>query len=234
VSSVLEEAPDIVPAGDAALLATFADRIELAVNARVRAVAAAVQASQAPGVIEVTIAYAALLVHYDPMTTSYEAVRDIVLGLARAAHADVSVAPRLREIPTVYGGPYGIDLPDVASQKGMSEDEVIALHSGATYTVFMLGFSPGNPYLGGLPPELAMPRLDRPREIVPEGTVAIANQAVVYSVTSPGGWRWLGRTAVKMFTPGQDPPTFLEAGDRVRFVPISEEEYLRMGGERAE
>jgi inhibitor of KinA len=228
------EPPTVVPAGDAAMLVTFADRIEPEVNARVRAVAAAIEGWRAPGVTEVTIAYATLLVHYDPLATGYDAVRDLVLALAEATPVDTSRPSRLREIPTVYGGTYGIDLADVARQKGMSEEEVIALHSGATYTVYMLGFSPGNPYLGGLPSELAMPRLESPRERVPEGTVAIANQAVVYSLTSPGGWRWLGRTAVKMFMPGQDPPTFLEAGDRVRFVPVSEEEYLGMGGERAE
>jgi inhibitor of KinA len=227
------DAPAIVPAGDAALLVTFADRIDPEVNARARAVAAAIEERRSPGVREVTVAYSTLLVHYDSLVAGYETVRDLVLVLAEETPAGVSQPSRLREIPTVYGGAYGPDLPEVASRKGMSEEEVVALHSSATYTVYMLGFAPGNPYLGGLPPELAMPRLESPRERVPEGTVAIANQAVIYALTSPGGWRWLGRTAVKMFTPDRSPPTFLEAGDRVRFVPVSEEEYLSMGGERS-
>ena len=226
--------PQVVPAGDAALLVTFADRIDPEVNARVRAVASAVETARHPGVREATVAYSTLLVHYDPLVVSYQDARDMVLEIAASTPAASGRESRLREVPTVYGGAYGIDLPDVARQKGMTEQQVIALHSGTIYTVYMLGFSPGNPYLGGLPPELAMPRLESPRERVPEGTVAIANQAVIYSLTSPGGWRWLGRTAVKMFTPREDSPTFLEAGDRVRFIPVTEDEYLRMGGEKAE
>ena len=225
--------PTAVPAGDAAILLTFAEEISLEVNSRVQALARAVESQGLPGVREVVIAYATLLVYYDSLEAGYEQVRDAVLALAQESAGSVAEEGRLLEIPTVFGGDYGPDLPDVAARTNMSPQEVLRKFCDATYTVYMLGFSPGNPYLGGLPPELALPRLESPRERVPAGTVALANQAAIYSITSPGGWRWLGRTAIKMFTPEVDPPTYLRDGDRVRFVPISEEEYLEMGGEKA-
>ncbi len=225
----------IVPAGDAALLVTLGDEISLEVNGRVRALARAVEAEKIPGVKEVVIAYATLLIFYDPLLVTYEDTRARVLELAgRLPLSSGQEEGRLREIPVVFGGGYGPDLPSVAQYHKMTEEEFLRLYTGATYTVFMLGFAPGNPYLGGLPPQLAMPRLESPRERVPAGTVAIANQATIYALTSPGGWRWLGRTPIKLFDPAADPPVYLQDGDRVRFVPISEEEYLRMGGEKVE
>ena len=224
---------EVVPAGDAAALVAFAQVIDLQVNARVRALAAAIEDRNVPGIRETVVAYCTLLVHYDPLLVTFERVRSLVEELAsRGLEADLSEA-RLREIPVVYGGAYGPDLPEIARRLGMSEEEVVRLHSGATYVVYMLGFAPGFAYLGGLPPRLAMPRLESPRPRVPAGTVAIANQTTIYALTSPGGWRWLGRTPIRMFDPTADPPTYLQAGDRVRFVPIDEEEYLRMGGEKA-
>lgn len=224
--------PAVVPAGDAALLLTFAEEISLEVNSRVQALAQAIESRGLPGVREVVVAYATLLVFYDPLVAGYEQVRDAVLALAQESTGRLAQEERLLEIPTVFGGAYGPDLPDVAARTNLTPDEVLGRFCAATYTVYMLGFAPGNPYLGGLPQELALPRLESPRERVPAGTVALANQAAIYSLTSPGGWRWLGRTAIKMFTPEVDPPTYLRAGDRVRFVPISEEEYLEMGGEK--
>ena len=224
--------PRVDPAGDAALLVTLGDEISLELNARVRALAQALEGRAVRGMREVVIAYATLLVFYDPLAATFEEVRDQVLALAGQTASVVVGEARLREIPTVFGGAYGPDLPSVAQRVGLSEDEVIREFTEATYTVYMLGFAPGNPYLGGLPPHLALPRLESPRERVPAGTVAIANQATIYSLTSPGGWRWLGRTYLKLFDPTADPPVLLQDGDRVRFVPISEEEYLRMGGEK--
>jgi len=225
--------PEVVPAGDAALLVTLGDEISLQVNGRVRALARAIEKKKPEGVQEIVIAYATLLVFYDPLVTSFDQVRDRVLALAGEEAASEAATPRVIEIPTVFGGAYGPDLPSVGKLLGMSPEDVISEFTGATYTVYMLGFAPGNPYLGGLPPHLALPRLESPRERVPAGTVAIANQATIYSLTSPGGWRWLGRTYLKLFDPKADPPVLLQDGDQVRFVPISEEEYLARGGEKA-
>jgi len=226
--------PQVVPAGDAALLATFANEIRLEVNARVRTVARALDERAEPGILESVVAYATLLVHYDPLRLSYEQARALLLEVAAVATAATGEDSRLVDLPTVFGGAYGPDLPDIAQRLGMAEEQLIQAFIQPTYTVYMLGFAPGHPYLGGLPPQLAMPRLESPRARVPAGTVAIANQATIYSLTSPGGWHWLGRTPIKMFDPSRNPPTHLQAGDRVRFVPISEQEYLRLGGQDEE
>ena len=226
--------PSVVPAGDAALLVALGDVVSLEVNARVRALARAIENRAVPGILDVTVAYATLLVHYDPLVLSFEETRSLVLELAEGIQLSGNQEGRLREIPTVFGGAYGPDLPWVARYHKMSEEEFLRAYIAVTYTVYMLGYLPGNPYLGGLPPELAVPRLERPRERVPMGTVIIANQTNIHSFTSPGGWRWLGRTPLRLFDPTMDPPVYLQDGDRVRFIPISEEEYLRMGGEKAE
>jgi KipI family sensor histidine kinase inhibitor len=130
------------------------------------------------------------------------------------------------EILTLYGGEFGPDLPFVAEHNGLSINEVIRFHSGTIYPVYMLGFSPGFVYLGGLPEEIATPRLPTPRTLVPTGSVAMAGrQTGVYPIATPGGWRLIGRTPLKLFDPQRDPPTLLRVGDQVRFVPMSEEEY---------
>ncbi len=224
----------IVPAGNAAALVAFADEVSIEVNSQVHALARAIEEARQPGINEVVIAYCTLLVHYDPVILTFQEVRSMVERLLIQGLKPGVSESRLREIPTVYGGKYGPDLPYVAQYHHMAEEEVIRLHSGATYVVYMLGFAPGFPYMGGLPPQLVMPRLESPRQVVPAGTVAIANQATIYALNSPGGWMWLGRTPIRLFDPSADPPTYLMAGDRVRFVPISEEQYLELGGEKAE
>lgn len=224
--------PGVIPAGDAAALVAFADEISLEVNSQVHALAHALEERHLPGIQDLVIAYSTLLVNFDPLEISFGEVENAVREAAAAGLTLEATSARLVEIPTVYGGCYGRDIPDIARRIGTTEDEVIRLHSGATYTVYMLGFAPGFPYLGGLPPELALPRLESPRERVPAGTVAIANQTTIYVLDSPGGWHWVGRTPIRLFDPAKDPPAYLRAGDRVRFVPVTEEEYLSMGGER--
>ncbi len=225
--------PKIVPEGDAAALVVLGDEISPELNARVRALAAAFDRDAVPGVRELVPAYCTLLVHYDPLVLTLGQVEALVMERIGERLPSDNGGSRLRELPTVFGGPYGPDLADVSRHLQLSEEEVVHLFTAATYTVYMLGHTPGNPYMGGLPPRLAMPRLERPRERVPAGTVALAHQATVYPFTGPGGWRWLGRTPVKLFDSSADPPNYLQAGDWVRFVPIGEEEYLRLGGKKA-
>jgi inhibitor of KinA len=141
------------------------------------------------------------------------------------------VAGRAIEIPVCYGGIYGEDLQAIAHSRGLSADEVIALHCGATYHVHMLGFVPGFAYLGGLDARLATPRRDTPRPRVPAGSVAIAGeQTAVYPLETPGGWQIIGRTPLQLFTPEATPPSLLNAGDSVRFVPISAQEFEAQSG----
>ena len=163
--------------------------------------------------------------HYDP--EAFGNARDGPFAQMAAAlehrlmHLEVAAAPpgRLVEVPVRYGGEFGPDLDDVARHAGLTADEVVRLHAGAEYAVYMVGFSPGFPYLAGLPERLAMPRLDSPRQAVPIGSVGIGGrQTGIYPVESPGGWRIIGRTSLRLFTPEADPPTLFQLGDRVRFV----------------
>ncbi len=166
--------PRIVPAGDAALLAVFGEEISLEVNARVQALAGAIEEAGVSGIRETVLGYTSLLVQYDPLALSFEDVQEMTLEAARRERAIDRGKSRVRQVPTVFGGAYGPDLLEVARHHDMGLDEVVRLFTGATFVVYMLGFSPGQPYLGGLPPELAMPRLEKPRELVPAGFVGVA------------------------------------------------------------
>jgi KipI family sensor histidine kinase inhibitor len=166
-------------------------------------------------------AYASLLIDFDPLATSHaELERAAGELMAQAANAPLPEA-RMVEIPVTYGGEEGPDLEQVAALAGHTPDEVIGMHSSAEYTVYFLGFSPGFPYLGGMPEAIAVPRLETPRRKVPAGSVAIGGrQTGVYPMASPGGWRIIGRTTLRLFDPEADPPALLRMGDHVRFVPI--------------
>ena len=132
---------------------------------------------------------------------------------------------RIVEIPTLYGGEFGPDIGFVAENAGMSESDVIEIHSGADYLVYAMGFSPGFPYLGGLDPRLNTPRLTTPRTLIPGGSVGIAEtQTGAYPVASPGGWQLIGRTPLKLFEPESDPPAIINAGDLVRFIALADED----------
>lgn len=216
----------VIPFGDAALLIELGDRISLAANRRVRALAERVQAELSPadGWGVPTPAYTSLLVPFEP-------------GRVDAAHAvarlqtmltDLEAVPNrgepereVVEITVRYGGGHGPDLDATAERLGLTPAEVVARHTSRTYTVFMLGFAPGFAYLGTLPRELSLPRRDTPRTRVPAGSVAIAgNQTAVYPSDLPGGWHVLGRTEEVLWDPNAARPARLCPGDRVRFVSI--------------
>nr|WP_235918072.1 5-oxoprolinase subunit PxpB [Paenibacillus lutrae] len=147
-------------------------------------------------------------------------------------YPDASAGPaggRVKIIPVCYGGEYGPDLEEVAQIHGLTAEEVIRLHSGACYRVYMIGFIPGFPYMGGLPSALATPRRSNPRVQIPAGSVGIGGtQTGVYPLASPGGWHLIGRTPYELFTPDHDTPTLLQAGDRVRFEPVTAADYERI------
>jgi len=218
--------PRFLLAGDAALVVELGNKIDEEINRRVRSLAAALEENPVPGLAEVVPTYRSLLVHYDPLRLSHRDLVDLIRPILEKGEEYPLPEPRIVEIPTLYGGEFGPDLPFVAEHNGLSIDEVVRFHSGTVYPVYMLGFSPGFAYLGGLPEEIATPRLPTPRTLVPAGSVALAGrQTGVYPIATPGGWRLIGRTPLQLFDPQRDPPTLLRAGDRVRFVPISEEEY---------
>jgi KipI family sensor histidine kinase inhibitor len=221
--------PRFLPAGDAALVVELGDSIDLAINERVHALARAIEQSAPAGLRETVPTYRSLLVHYDPLQTSLEEVQTLVRSAMERCTAAPPPQPRVVDIPTVYGGDFGPDIAYVAAHNGLTVEEVVRLHSAPLYTVYMLGFTPGFPYLGGLPRELATPRLATPRLAVPAGAVGIAgSQTGIYPLPTPGGWQLIGRTPAVLFDPQRTPPALLEPGDRVRFVPISGEEFAAL------
>lgn len=220
------QTPKFLPAGDSAAVMELGVAIDPAINAAVHRWTAAIERAggegAADGVLEVVPAYASLLIHYDPRLTDFAGLRSAILALSPdAGGEDGSPSGRLVELPTTYGGEDGPDLPFIAENAGMSEVEAVEIHSSADYLVYAMGFSPGFPYLGGLDPRLAAPRLSSPRTLIPAGSVGIAEtQTGVYPVASPGGWRLIGRTRTPLFDPTANPPATISPGDRVRFVPM--------------
>ncbi len=219
--------------GDRGLLVEYGDAIDETVNRKVRSVAAAVAAEPPEGVLETVPAYRSLLVIYDPLATRLQKLQDFFRRLEERIDRIAVPPPQTLEIPVCYGGKYGPDLAFVARSHDLTPQEVIALHTARTYTVCMIGFSPGFPFLGGLAPELETPRLQTPRTRVPRGSVAIANnQTGIYPLESPGGWRLIGRTPLKLFDPCSEPPVPYRTGDRIRFTRITEKAYQRLREEQ--
>lgn len=215
--------------GDTLILIEVGADMTPQVNARAIALAGAIANAQVRGVRDVVPAYAAVGVHVDPLRFDPAALDAVV---ARSTLVDAaSATTREVEIPVRYGGACGPDLADVAAFAGCQPDEVVARHARGRYHVYMLGFLPGFAYLGGVEPSIGMPRRSSPRPAVPPGSVGIAGaQTGVYPYASPGGWQLIGRTPVAMFDPARETPALLAPGDIVRFVPIPEAEWRRLGG----
>lgn len=213
--------PAVEASGDHYCRVVCGDCIDPATHERVRRAAAALAAAEIAGVENLHPAYATVGVSFDPRRVTAEALREAIAAALREAVALELPPPHQIEVPVAYGGEWGPDLADVARHAGIAPEEVVARHSGATYLVHFLGFSPGFPYLGGLPPELATPRLPTPRPRVPPGSVAIGGgQTGVYPQATPGGWRIIGRTPLPLFDPHRPEPALLGLGDRVAFRPL--------------
>lgn len=221
--------PRFEPAGDSALLVTFSGQIDPVgkispeANRQAHALAYAIRQARSsdplPGLGEAVPGYVTLLLHYDSGLLDYDTVEMYVRR--NLSNTDVpALVPRRVEVPVVYGGEAGPDLAFVASHCGLSEAEVVRIHSSRDYPVYMMGFTPGFPYLGGMDPAIAAPRLSTPRKRVPGGSVGIAGeQTGIYPLDSPGGWQIIGRTQMALFDPDREPPFLLAPGDLVRFVP---------------
>ena len=222
--------PLFLPAGDQALVIELGDAISPEINRRVHSLVAALDRRGIPGVTDLIPTYRSLFVQYDPMRVSLAELQDGLSETMENLDERALPDPRVVSLPTQYGGEYGPDLASLAENAGLTPEDVVSIHSGTDYLVYMMGFAPGFPYLGGLSEKLATPRLATPRAQIPAGSVGIAeNQTGVYPVASPGGWRLIGRTPLKLFDPRHESPSLLAAGDYVRFVPLSsEEEYLQI------
>ncbi len=214
--------------GDTALVIEFGDRIARALNERVLMLSRRLDDAHLAGVVEIVPTFRSLAVHYDPLRTSAEILGPQIHALLESAKA-VSARPRTITLPVCYAGEYAPDLADVADRTGLAADEVVVRHSAVLYHSYMLGFLPGYAYLGDLVPELRLPRRETPRLAVPAGSVAIATGlTAVYPYESPGGWHLIGRTPVRLFDPEWPVPTLIGPGDRVRFVPVTPDDYARL------
>ena len=225
----------IVPAGDAAVVVEFADRIDPVVNGAAIALAQSIEAATLAGVRDVVPTYRTVAIHFDPLRTDYAALvarveawctgdRSPYQSETRPQYGDPSPV----RVPVCYAGEFGPDLTAVAEFGGLTEAEAIQLLTSRTYRVFMLGFMPGFAYMGTVDERIATPRLPTPRLHVAAGSVGIAGaQTGIYPVATPGGWRIVGRTPLKPFDLGRDQPFLFKPGDAVQFYAIDRAEYAR-------
>lgn len=207
------------PLGDSAILIQIGEAIDPILNQRVHALSTLLQT--VPAVIETVPAYCTVLVHYDPLATTYNQIKNLIEEKISQLDESTHRPSRHLEIPVLYGGASGPDLEPTATTLALSPSELIRLHSEREYTVYMMGFTPGFPYMGILNEKLTLPRLSTPRTRVPAGSVAIAgSQTGIYPVVSPGGWHILGHTPLKLFNPTSENPFLFAPGDTVKFVPM--------------
>ena len=220
--------------GDTSLTAEFGNEISKEINAQIRAYNIALESSGIPGIVETVPTYRSLMIHYDPGVIPY---RDLVKRLKELLGRidQVEIPPSdVLEIPVLYGGEMGPDLAFVAQNAGISEEEVVKIHTSTEYLIYMLGFTPGFTYLGGMSDKIATPRLKQPRVKIPAGSVGIAGkQTGVYPVDSPGGWQLIGRTPVKMYDPDREVPILPQAGQYIKFKAVSQAEYDKIAEEVA-
>lgn len=217
---------DFQPLGDQGIRIGFPQVIAPEVNQMIQAFSFALKAEKVPGIREIVPTYAALSIYYEPKQIRYAELLAYLQKVHETiGHVTLPAARRI-EIPTVYGGEKGPDLHYVAAYHQLTEEEVVQLHTTPSYLVYMIGFTPGFPYLGGLPEQLVTPRLSQPRTRIPGGSVGIGgNQTGIYSMDAPGGWQILGHTPVKLYDPSRAEPMLLRAGDYLQFVSVSDEEY---------
>lgn len=227
--------PRFLEAGEGCLVVEFSDGIERAANMKLQSLRRFLEGKNVRGVREYVPTFRSLSVYYDPLWISGKKLEEtIVHGLDSMKDAKAPFR-RVLVMPVAYGGEYGPDMKNVSEHTGFDEDEIVRRHTANDYYCFMIGFTPGFGYLGGLDESLATPRLASPRILIPAGSVGIADkQTGVYSIDSPGGWRLIGRTPLRLFNPDdEETPTLLEAGDWLRFRPISGNEFERIASEVA-
>ncbi len=221
--------------GEAALVVQFGDVISPEIFSRVQALSCLLEQHPFPGFVEQVPAFTTVTVYYNPKehklsvggSTPFQQVARLVKGLLEHLPAPFELtAPEIKRIPVCYGGDFGPDLQFVAQTNGLTPEEVVALHTQAEYLVYMIGFAPGFPYLGGMNERIAAPRKASPRASIPAGSVGIAgNQTGIYPLETPGGWQLIGRTPVPLFNPNAASPSLLKAGDVIKFYPITASEF---------
>ncbi|MGH2820260.1 MAG: 5-oxoprolinase subunit PxpB [Actinomycetota bacterium] len=223
----------IYPLGDRSLVVSFGDDIDLDTHREVRTLADHLERSPPGAMLEYIPAFTTVTVLFDPLGTTYQAFEAEIRALLAGRVDGERDAGRVVEIPVCYGHELGPDLDFVARHNGLSAEEVVRIHHEPEYLVYMIGFSPGFPYLGGMSSRIAAPRRESPRKAIPAGTVGIAGQQTgVYPIETPGGWQLIGRTPLRLFRPELSPPSLLRVGDAVRFEAISRDAYLEWDDDR--
>ncbi|RKD90450.1 5-oxoprolinase subunit PxpB [Mangrovibacterium diazotrophicum] len=214
------------PLGDSAIQLTFGDSINEETNRKIYAYMRILKEFEIPGIIELVPSYTKLIVHYNPLEIGIHELVDKLKELEQQGITPAESEMKIVEIPVLYGPTFGSDLEVVLQHTGLTEEELITQHSAPIYKVYMLGFTPGFCYLGGMPALLATPRKKTPSAKIRAGSVGIAGeQTGVYPIESPGGWQIIGRTPLKLFNPEREQPFLVEAGNSIRFYPISQTEF---------
>ena len=219
--------PKFLSSGDSCLVVEFSDGIEMEANARLQDLRRRVAELRVAGVRELVPAYRSLSIHHDPIKLPREKLRAIIDGVMPGIGDGAAREKRVLVVPVAYGGEFGPDMANVAEHTKLGEGEIVKRHTARDYYCYMLGFTPGFAYLGGLDASLATPRLKTPRMLIPAGSVGIAgNQTGAYSIDSPGGWQLIGRTPLKLFDPANEGcPTLIDAGEWIRFRAITKDEF---------
>ncbi|WP_174612933.1 5-oxoprolinase subunit PxpB [Virgibacillus ihumii] len=229
----------VSPLGDKAIVMEFGEDMSDEIQKQIRTVSACLDDHPLTGMVEYIPAYTTITIFYNVMevlrnstgTNAYHMMLGEIEKMVSRLPENPDTESNIVEIPVCYGGEFGPDLEVVAHENNLTEQEVIDIHVNGDYTVYMIGFAPGFPFIGGMSKQIATPRKDSPRLHIPAGSVGIAgSQTGVYPIETPGGWQLIGRTPVKLFRPDEEVPILLKAGDSIRFFPISEEQYSNWGG----
>lgn len=215
---------NIVNINENCMSVVFEERIDPEINAQVIQLKSAIQNSAISGILELVISYNTLVIYFDDTVTDHEKLSESLQSLTLSSTAQQQTTTYV--IPVCYEAPFNLDLDEMASLHNKTTEEIIQIHTSKPYLIYMLGFMPGFPFLGGLDESIATPRKASPRKEIPAGSVGIANaQTGIYPLASPGGWNIIGKTPLKLFDPKRDPEVYYEAGDYIKFKRISKEEY---------
>ncbi|TDQ11365.1 5-oxoprolinase subunit PxpB [Pedobacter metabolipauper] len=218
------------PLGDSAIVLEFGREISVSINTRIRLICEWLDEYTFEGFVDYVPAFTTITVYYEPWVINYDKLEEMLDEMISGIGEEDEITARSPiEIPVLYGGHYGPDLDVVARQCQLTTAEVIRIHHAAEYLVYMIGFAPGFPYLGGMDERIATPRKETPRALIPAGSVGIAGkQTGIYPIETPGGWQIIGQTPLQLFNIDREVPALLKAGDRIRFISVTEQEFIQI------